>query len=64
MSSDKSLGCLLVIEQDSGLAQTLQRHFEAEGYQVELALTGRDGLEKARSTHPRLILLSEPVSPG
>ena len=58
MSSDNSLGRLLVIEQDSSLAQTLQHHFETAGYQVELALNGRDGLEKARIDHPRLILLA------
>ncbi|MBN1562851.1 MAG: response regulator [Anaerolineae bacterium] len=58
MSAEKSLGRLLVIEQDASLAQTLQQHFESEGYQVEIALSGREGLEKARTTHPRLILLA------
>jgi DNA-binding response OmpR family regulator len=48
----------LVIEQDASLAETLKRHFEREGYRVEIALTGRDGLEKARTAHPRLILLA------
>ncbi len=62
MSDEKSLGRLLVIEQDSSLADTLRQHFEGEGYQVEIALTGRDGLEKARTDHPRLILLAARLS--
>jgi PleD family two-component response regulator len=58
VSAEKTLGQLLVIEQDASLAETLKKHFELEGYRVEIALTGRDGLEKARTAHPRLILLA------
>ncbi|MFM7102903.1 MAG: sigma-54-dependent transcriptional regulator [Verrucomicrobiota bacterium] len=39
---------LLLIEDDPGAAQSLQRLLAAEGYDVELASDGRSGLEAAR----------------
>ncbi len=56
--SEKTPSRLLVIEQDTSLAETLREHFEKADYQVETVPTGREGIEKARTMQPNLILLS------
>jgi two-component system, OmpR family, alkaline phosphatase synthesis response regulator PhoP len=47
---------VLVVE-DSELGLGLQTNLEAEGYAVELAVDGRQGLERARSWEPDLLVL-------
>ncbi|HJX39947.1 MAG TPA: response regulator transcription factor [Anaerolineales bacterium] len=48
---------ILVIEDDEGILQVLQRGLSYEGYSVETALDGRDGLVRARLRPPRLVIL-------
>jgi DNA-binding response OmpR family regulator len=48
---------LLVVEDDARVADFLLRGLQAEGYAVELARTGPDGLSLARSNAPDLLLL-------
>jgi DNA-binding response OmpR family regulator len=48
---------LLIIEDDLDTSEMLRVYFEAQGYRVVTALTGRDGLDKCRSDPPHLILL-------
>jgi DNA-binding response OmpR family regulator len=48
---------LLVVEDDPRVADFLMRGLQAEGYSVELARTGPDGLSLARSNAPDLLLL-------
>lgn len=48
---------ILVIEDELDIAELLEFHLESEGYQVSKAGNGEDGLEKARSLKPNLILL-------
>jgi DNA-binding response OmpR family regulator len=48
---------LLVVEDDPRVADFLLRGLQAEGYAVELARTGPDGLSLARSNAPDLLLL-------
>jgi two-component system alkaline phosphatase synthesis response regulator PhoP len=47
---------VLVVE-DSDLGQGLQANLEMEGYAVELARNGREGLEQARTWAPDLVVL-------
>jgi len=48
---------LLVVEDDPRVADFLSRGLQAEGYAVELARTGPDGLSLARANAPDLLLL-------
>jgi len=48
---------ILVIEDDEGILQVLQRGLSYEGYSVETALDGRDGLARARLRPPTLVIL-------
>ena len=48
---------ILVVEDNADLAFGLRNNLEIEGYQVEVAQDGREGLAKARSTEPDLIIL-------
>lgn len=48
---------LLIIEDDVDTSQMLRVYFEAQGYRVVTALTGREGIEKSRSESPDLVLL-------
>jgi CheY-like chemotaxis protein len=48
---------ILFIEDDKPIAQMYSRVLEREGYQVEFAYNGEDGLQKAISKHYDLILL-------
>jgi two-component system phosphate regulon response regulator PhoB len=57
---------LLVIDDESDLHAVLAYHLERAGHDVASALSGRAGLEKARSCAPDLVLLDVmlPDSPG
>lgn len=48
---------ILLIEDDEGILRFLRRGLSYEGYQVETALDGQEGLTKAREWHPDLVVL-------
>ena len=48
---------ILIIEDDPLMSRMYQKIFTFEGYEVDLADNGADGLEKVRSQKPNLILL-------
>ena len=48
---------ILFIEDDRPIADMYSRVLEREGYQVDFAYDGAEGLQKARSKHYDLILL-------
>jgi CheY-like chemotaxis protein len=48
---------VLVVDDDRDIRETLQEILETEGYEVQTARNGVDGLERARAAHPSLILL-------
>jgi two-component system alkaline phosphatase synthesis response regulator PhoP len=48
---------LLLIEDDITLVKMYQRKFESDGYEVEIAYDGLEGLNKATEGKPDLILL-------
>ena len=48
---------ILLIEDEALLLQMFEKKLKLEGFQVETALRGQTGLEKAKSLQPDLILL-------
>jgi two-component system alkaline phosphatase synthesis response regulator PhoP len=48
---------ILIIEDEEDLVKGLRIHLVDEGYEVDYALNGKDGLEKALKEKPDLILL-------
>lgn len=48
---------ILIVEDNEDLAYGLRRGFEANGYQVQLAVDGEKALEVTRSFRPHLIVL-------
>jgi DNA-binding response OmpR family regulator len=48
---------ILLVEDNRSYAETLRGNLEVEGHEVLVALTGPDGLEKARNESPDLIIL-------
>jgi CheY-like chemotaxis protein len=48
---------LLLIEDDPLMLRMYRKIFKLEGYQVELAAGGQEGLDKAKSDKPTLVLL-------
>ncbi|MEK7561274.1 MAG: response regulator [Patescibacteria group bacterium] len=48
---------ILIIEDDPLMSRMYQKIFGFEKYEVEVASDGQDGLDKARSNNPTLILL-------
>ncbi len=48
---------ILIVEDDPLMLRMYQRVFTLEKYEVEVAVNGEEGLEKARSVKPTLILL-------
>jgi len=48
---------ILIIEDDPLMSRMYQKIFSFEGYEVDLADNGADGLEKVRSQKPNLVLL-------
>jgi len=53
---------ILVVEDSPTQAERVRLLLEGEGYRVEVARNGREGLEKVRSTHPGLVI-SDVVMP-
>ncbi len=48
---------LLLIEDDPLMLRLYRKIFKLEGYEVELAAGGQEGLDKAKSDKPTLVLL-------
>jgi len=48
---------ILIIDDDEALADVLSRRLQQQGFEAFAADCGRDGLAKARSDHPALIVL-------
>jgi two-component system, OmpR family, phosphate regulon response regulator PhoB len=48
---------ILIIEDERGLTQALTWYFTHEGFEVSVADDGKDGLRKAQSTLPDVVLL-------
>jgi two-component system, OmpR family, response regulator RpaB len=48
---------ILIVEDDPLMNRMYQKIFTFEGYDVEMASDGEEGLEKVRSSKPTLILL-------
>lgn len=48
---------ILVIEDDEGIVRFLRRGLAFDGYQVETAPDGQEGLNKTREWHPDLVIL-------
>jgi len=48
---------ILVVEDDPLMSRMYQKIFTFEGYEVEMAADGMEGLDKARVVKPTLILL-------
>jgi CheY-like chemotaxis protein len=57
---------LLLIEDNEMNRDMLSRRLRRKGYEVEIAIDGQEGLQKARSASPQLILMdmSLPVVDG
>jgi len=51
------LGKILIIEDEFYAGYLIKVNLEAEGYEVILALSGEEGLEKAKANSPDLITL-------
>lgn len=48
---------ILIIEDDKFLAKMLSKMLESHGYEVALAINGREGLLKVSTENPKLVLL-------
>lgn len=48
---------ILIIEDDTLMIRLYQKAFSSEGYEVEIAFDGEEGLEKVKEGKPTLILL-------
>ena len=48
---------LLIVEDDPLMSRLYQKPFSFEGYQVDTAFAGEEGLKKAKDSKPTLILL-------
>ncbi len=48
---------ILVVEDEPALAESMQYALEVEGYEVHVAATGREGVDRVRSLSPSLVLL-------
>ena len=48
---------ILIVDDDPGIIRVLQTRLEANGYEVIAASDGKDGLEKATTLSPDLIIL-------
>lgn len=57
MTTDNTAKKILVIEDEQSISDIIKFNLKKEGYEVETAYDGKDGLEKALSWEPSLILL-------
>ena len=51
------MSSILLVEDNRDYARTLQSNLEREGYEVTVAATGIEGLERAKALQPDLIIL-------
>ena len=56
-ATDRTPHRVLIVEDEPGLAESVRYALESEGFDVEVADTGSDGLAKARDGRPDLVLL-------
>lgn len=49
--------CILIIDDDETLTKMLAKWLRAKGYEIQVALSGIEGLKKARQSRPSLIIL-------
>ncbi|HEX5395366.1 MAG TPA: response regulator, partial [Candidatus Saccharimonadales bacterium] len=48
---------LLIVEDEMTLAQMYETKFRAEGFDIEIAHDGREGIDKMRRDHPSIVLM-------
>jgi len=48
---------ILVVDDERNIVELARLYLRNEGFEIETAYNGREGLEKARATHPSLVLL-------
>ena len=48
---------ILIVEDDSNIRELLSLYLEQEGYHIETAQDGAEGLRNLKRTHPDLVLL-------
>lgn len=48
---------ILIVEDNLTIADALGRNLRAEGYQVDIATSGDEGLKQITATHPNLVVL-------
>ena len=53
---------VLIVEDDSNIAELLHLYLEKEGFETAVAGDGGKGVELFRSFHPELVLLDEPTN--
>lgn len=51
------MGKILVVEDEAMIRELVSRRLQREGYQVVTAINGAEGVLRARSEHPDLILM-------
>ena len=54
---------ILIIDDDLGFVQFVKRHLETDKYHIEFSESMKDGINKAKSFSPNLILL-DLINPG
>jgi len=54
---------ILVIDDEPAIAQLIKINLEADGYEVDTALDGMEGIEKAKASPPDVITL-DVLMPG
>src|ERR1700675_1903784 len=57
MHSVRSMGKILVVEDDPAVQKALKRLFESEGYTVEVQSNGKSALESFQAAPPAVIIL-------
>lgn len=48
---------ILIVEDDSTLQKALGEYLLSEGFEVEIALDGEEGIRRAKKTNPNLVVL-------
>ena len=64
--TDRPPRTVLIVDDDPGVLEVLELALDAEGYQVVLARNGREGLERATTIRPHLLVvdLMMPIMDG
>jgi CheY-like chemotaxis protein len=52
-------GAILVIDDDAGIREALADYLRSEGFRVDLAADGAEGLERLRAARPDVILVDQ-----